>query len=93
MRDVSVAGGLEAILGRNLVDHLSHLLAPRREGGPEPFHKSLEGEVPDRAAGPVRTVRKDHEFLIRLRSDVADPKADLMQNVLSAEREEDIGRI
>src|SRR5438046_5738788 len=64
----SVAGGLEAILGRNLVDHLSHLLAPRREGRPEPFHKSYEGDVPGRAAGRVQTDTPESEFSRRRRA-------------------------
>ena len=90
----SVARGFESILGRDLVDNLPHhLLALRRKRGPECSHKSLEGEMPDRAAGPVRTVREYREFLIRLRPNVSYPEPNLVQNVLTAEREEDIGSI
>src|SRR5947208_4379413 len=88
-----VAGGFEPILGRNLVDHLSHPLATRWKRRPESSHEPLEGEVPDRAARPVRTVREYRELVIRLRPDVFHAEPDLVQHVLPAEREEDVGRI
>src|SRR5947207_180142 len=88
-----VAGGFEPILGRNLVDHFPHLLAARWKRRPESSHEPLEGEVPDRAARPVRTVREYRELVIRLRPDVFHAEPDLVQHVLPAEREEDVGRI